>query len=268
MKHKRREFAIGNIIGFVIIASLMFSFSASAKDKNIEVIKGKRLRDVVPSFWENTKTISIYYVSMKWRPDISPFISPIRATIGGAGGLDTTFQEKINNCLQSYHWNIHEYLIDQLKQRLHLNNKDAAISLIDLADKDVGDIAKTVLPSDKHIVLMPSFHMFGIRKGSLDGHVYVAISTNETMQQYIKNCNTLPLFSGTFPGIASAKKENQLSQHLEHIKLYPGLYRGGAAIHTKEFSKDEWLSENGAFLERQLQSLVNDLAKGVGELFF
>lgn len=269
MKYKRGKYIIGDIItGFVIITLFLFSFSASAKDKNIEVVKGKKLREAAPSYWENAKTVSIYYLGKKLRPDMSPFMSPIMASIGNLGSMDTAFQEKINNCLQSYHWKIDEYFVEQLKQELRLKNKDVTISTIDLSDKDHTNLVKNVQPSDKHIVLSLHFNVVGVRnKAPLNGDIGVAIATEEAMQQFIKSCNTLPLLAGGH-AIHPARKENQLSQNLEQLKLYPGLYMGNVSKRAKEFDKDKWLSENGAFLERELQSLVNDLAKGVSDLFF
>ena len=43
---------------------------------------------------------------------------------------------------------------------------------------------------------------------------------------------------------------------------------GSISKMTKTYSKEEWLSEDGAFLERQLKSLLEDIADGIGELLF
>jgi len=296
MKYGIKNKALGSfLIGVTISTFFMISSCATMpKDENVEVIKGKKLKEVAPSFWENTKSVTIYYCpkAREYR-----YGNPLLVSVGGGGSVDvgstvvnaigsgmfpiaifcnkpvrkrvdSAFQEKTNSYFQSYSWKVNDYFIDALKREMHLP-KEVNISSTNLINKPTDSYENIINPSDKHIVI---HYIFGIENGNsgwtvktpLTGMIMISVATDEAMRQYVKNCNTLPLSGYVHHG----DKASQLWTSLEQLELWPGLYIGSVGKRTKEFSKGEWLSENGAFMERQFQSLLNDLAKGVGELFF
>ena len=233
---KRTVITVFQIRLIIISISLnLFVCVAVPSDKNIENLKGKGLKEVDPSYWEKTRTVSVYNLPNCFNI-AGPMLGPVRGNIdlgstikdGILSGIipifimgplreenDKIFQEKINSYLQSYCWKSNEYFYEIIKQKIHLS-KAEKISFIDGLFESY---EKMIQPADKHIIIVPSLFMGGARsawkvKVFWQGSCGVSVATEEALQHFLKNCNTLPLPRVWGPKITV----------LSRMKMFPGLY--------------------------------------------
>ncbi|MEI8348930.1 MAG: hypothetical protein WCI77_02155 [Candidatus Omnitrophota bacterium] len=248
-------------------------------NQNSEMLKNKSLNEVDPQFWQKAKTISVHIIYNDFlmsmvRGNVDAFSTVKTAALGGVLPVlitgperlsnDVAFQDKITNFTHSYNWQAKDYFIEILKQEINLP-KEANISFV-TGEEETFPSIKT---SDKDIIITLNLMMIGNQTGwgepkaPLTAMAGVTMASGETIQNFIKKYNGLPLSVGPFSFVPD---KVQLYSELRRVKIYPDMYMGSITKHTESFGKSKWISQNGAFLEQQLKDVFRDLAKATAQL--
>lgn len=241
-------------------------------NKNSEKLNVKSFGEAVPDLWNQTTAVSVHIIANDMllssvRGNIDSFSTVKNAVVSGGlpilimgpdrFGNDAVFQEKISGFIQSYRWQIKDYFVELLKQNMKLP-EGMKVSFITGEEETFPDI-KT---SDKDIIVFLNFYMIGDQSGwgephaPLTGMTGVTLSSGNTLQEFIQKYNGLPLAQTVFLPANKA----QLYAGLWRVKIYPDMYMGSITGNSKSYSKSEWMSEDGAFLEKQLKSILEALA--------
>ena len=122
--------------------------------------------------------------------------------------------------------------------------------------------------SDKDIIIFLNLTMIGNQSGWGEPQAPLMVTTGitlasgKTLQEFVQKYNGMPLAQTVFLPTNKA----QLYSQLMRVKIFPDMYMGSITGHTKSYSKREWISEDGAFLEKQLKSILESLAKETAKL--
>jgi len=182
---------------------------------------------------------------------------------------DPTFKHKIDRYLESYNWQIDDYFFQALKNgtSLSLNREIADDFIFDRFGRPIGETAKL---GKQNVLILFSFMIMPKTMGGwtepkyiLMASVGIVVATEDTLRLIsAKFPGQSPIFSRTYSG------QKQSGSELRMMNNYPEMYIGSIYKNSDYHTKEQWLSNNGAFLEEQLKSAMTYLAKETDRLFF
>jgi len=248
-------------------------------NQNSELLKNQSFAEVEPQFWQKTKAVSVHIIYNNYfmsavRGNIDTFSTVKNAVLGGVLPIlisgpdrfsnDAAFQDKITAFSRSYNWQVRDYFIEILKREMTIP-KEINVSFI-TGEEETFPSIKT---SDKDIIILLNVMMMGNQTGwgqpkaPLTATAGITIASGQTIQNFIKQYNGLPLAAGPLSFVPG---DVQSYTELRRVKTYPDMYMGTITKHTESFVKSKWVSQDGAFLEQQLKDVFRDLAKAAAQL--
>jgi len=258
--------------------------------KDTDYLENRKLNEIDGFFWKGINGVSIHLFSPKrliiyiegninwFETGKTTLTAPIVGVLNPARNMDIVFGEKTNGLIQSYDQKVDKNFIDLLDHEVDLpKERDVTFKeedkfFIPLKSKTGEKLfLKTVdryIFINLHLYMVDRYHSGGFKSPgitkevSLEGELTLMVGKDKTISEFIQKNNYLPLFPGIYsinPGLYS---------ELRQLKTYPDIYIGTIIKKTEFYDKEEWLSENGQFLERQLISVLEDLAKEAQRLFF
>ncbi|MDD2703635.1 MAG: hypothetical protein PHC33_06520 [Candidatus Omnitrophica bacterium] len=90
----------------------------------------------------------------------------------------------------------------------------------------------------------------------------ITFTSGKTLREFIRQYNSLPFAQ---PAFFSADK-TEIYSELRKVRIFPDMYMGSVICKTGPYGKSEWMSEDGAFLEKQLKSMLKSLAEETARL--
>lgn len=269
------------------------------------LIKGKSLSEADPSFWNQSGAVLVTLYKSKL---IARGVGKINAFETGKGGVaaaapsliilgtnpftlagsalaflligpqreatDPAFQQQIDKFLASYNWQNEEYFFQLLKKgtALPLSRETADDFILDRFGKPMTETAelgkRNVMVSFMFIIMPNKMGGWTEPRYNLTSSIGLTIATDEALGAFnskfpmSKNFFMPPIFSLTQWG------EGKSGAELRKVDAYPGMYMGTIYRNSAYFSKEQWLSDNGAFLEEQLKLAITYLAQEADRLFF
>jgi hypothetical protein len=269
------------------------------------LIKGKTLSEADPSFWNQTDAIPVTLYKSKL---IARGVGKINAFETGKGGVvaaapsfiilginpltaagsalaflligpqreaeDPAFQEQIDKFLASYNWQSEEYFFQVLKKgtALPLNRESTDDFMLDRFGKPMSETAelgkRNVKVSFMFMIMPNKMGGWTEPKYNLISSIGLTIASDEALRAFntkfpmARDFSMPPIFSLTQWG------EGKSGTELRKVEAFPGMYMGTIYRNSAYFSKEQWLSNNGAFLEEQLKLAITYLAQEADHLLF
>jgi len=254
----------------------------SQLNRNSEMFKNNGLEEIDPGFWPRAGLARVYVISGDSLfvaagtsgTVTSAFIGEVCPIIGGMldFGDGARFNRKVENRLTSYDWKFHDYFISHFKEELHLPGK-LKVSYITKENgviRETGDLASLKISEEDIVIFLSgvNLYMFGdfahlqAKRISLHGEVDATIISGKHWKDFIKEYNGYLPVAATLP-VENDDKEGSYS---ELRKISPDMYMLSMTMKTEPYTKSQWLSEGGIFLEKQFKSMLEGLAKGSAEL--
>jgi hypothetical protein len=189
---------------------------------------------------------------------------------------DASFKDDVNVIVGSYDWDA--YFAEVLRNRFGTIVK-ADIS--SLNDKNLIPDKRTDLfmrPNRRNI--MYSLHVDlkgGISSqgwmtpdAALSGTTVALVVTDEVMQEVLEskaNGKTTEFFTSflSYNIIFQQPSPQRVSSTLSRLTTYNRAYKIDIFKKTRSYDKKTWLSDNGAFLQKQLKTMLEELAGGLVE---
>jgi len=245
------------------------------------LLKGKTLAEVEPSFWQEVDTIPVTIFSNRVVSlgvgKIDTF-STVRDTVlyGGLNLIspsrlnDPVFQQKIDKIAESYAWQADGYFFQALKKSTTrpIEKKIAEGFLFGMPGQPASgkvDLGK------RNAAILLVFHImpnkmggWGEPKYKLNANMGVIVATEQALRAFTdKFPGQIPVFS-----LWDMWSKKESGSELRRVNAFPGMYIGSIFKNSAYYTKDEWLAENGIFLEEQIKSTLGYLAQESGRLFF
>ena len=267
------------------------------------LIKGITLAEADPSFWSQSKDISfnLYPAQVTaWgvggintgetavedakataplliAQGVTQGINPATGVSAGLGILllgpqraqDPLLQEKVNQLLDSYDWEMNDYFFQLLKKSttLSFNKQETSDFIFDRFGKPT----KTEQTLEKtNIIVFFNFILSPSRMGGwtepkyiLEANAGITVTTKEALEAFKAHFpHRTPIFSET------NAIEGGSGSTLRRVPAYPGMYMASIYKNSKYHTREEWLSHNGALLQEQLKEAIEYLAQEADRLVF
>lgn len=260
-----------------------YKFCNELRNDRRSIIKGKTLYEVDPSFWSQADTIP---VAVSKSRIIAIGIGGVdyfeTAKLFFAGGLvgglvcgpgrgqDSSFGEKINKFSESYSWQIDDYFFELFKKGTTLSIERETSEVSAMNNKFLQPKGEILKIGKRNIIAVLSFVIISNKPGGsgwgkpryrLKSKLGITAATDEALQSFKNRFqNILPPTINDIDMWFNAGKKDAGTE-LRRVSAYPGMYRVGIYKYSPYCSKEQWLSDNGAFLEKELKSAITYLAK-------
>jgi hypothetical protein len=264
-----------------------------------DLIKDKTLSEADPSFWVESQNIplNIYPAQVTaWgiggikggetaledakaaTPSlITQGINPVSGIATGLGVLlagpqraqDPVFQERISQLLDAYDWQIDDYFF-QLLQKGTMFSFDRQSGDNFIFDrfgspmKPLEKLAKVNGIIFLNFTLSPS-RMSGWTepKYVLEANAGLTVITKEAWDAFKAQ------FSDEMPVFSDMRPQSMVSgATLRKVSGYPGMYMASIYKNSDYYTREQWLSNNGAFLQEQLKAAIAYMAQEADRLVF
>jgi len=296
MKRNKVFYGLHRVSLFLIIASVCLVLSSCATNRNVaeynrfyekvnknsEVFKNKSLVEVAPEFWKHSKEITthviygdnMFLVALASGNIASATIGEFMPIVGGflQFGSGAKLQRKMSGFKNLQNWEICDCFIETFKKCSDLST-EANLSFVKKKNGVIceTDVISSMKISDEDIVVFIStldLFMFGehpvfqVPRIPLRGEVGVTIATGKAWHEFIQKHNGyLPITHNL-----TLFRDYKIEWYSEIRKISPEMYMGNVTKQTESYVKSKWAEGDGAFLEQQLKTMVEDLAKETAKM--
>jgi hypothetical protein len=188
---------------------------------------------------------------------------------------DTSFKDNVNTALGSYDWD--SYFEEVLREKFAAVSQ-AGVSTSNnsamIPNKEVTDLF--MAPNRRHIIYFLRVSLRGdissqgwlTPDAALSGTTVALVVTDEAMQEISEakangNKGIFPESFVSYAMIFQKPPAERLSTTLSRLTTHNRAYKIDVFKKTRSYDKKTWLSDNGAFLQKQFKLMLENLAEGL-----